>query len=232
MIYVSSDWHGCPLSTIQALLEQANFDENNDFLFVLGDVIDRGEHSVELLKFLMNSPSAELLLGNHEAFMLANAWIFDEVTDKSIADLDINKLSMLNNWQSNGGNYTIEALYRETPETRADILDYIRECPLYDSVSVGDRDFLLVHGGLENYSPDKKIRDYTQDELLWCRPTLNTRFSKDFTTIIGHTPVHFYGSYYKGKILKTSTWINIDTGAAEGLTPCLLRLDDMQEFYL
>lgn len=72
MIYVSSDWHGCPLSTIQALLKQANFDENKDFLFVLGDVIDRGEHSVELLKFLMNSPSAELLLGNHEAFMLAN----------------------------------------------------------------------------------------------------------------------------------------------------------------
>ena len=232
MIYVSSDWHGCPLSHVQALLKQANFDENNDFLFVLGDVIDRGEHSVALLKFLMNSPSAELLLGNHEAVLLANAWIFDEVTEKSIADLDIKKLSLLDTWKANGGNVTIDALRRETPETRADILDYIRDCPVYDSVSVGDKDFLLVHGGLKNYSPDKKLKDYTQDELLWHRPTLNTRFSNDFTTVIGHTPVHFYGSYYKGKILKTSTWINIDTGAADGGNPCLLRLDDMKEFYL
>jgi hypothetical protein len=33
-------------------------------------------------------------------------------------------------------------------------------------------------------------------------------------------------------MLQTDTWINIDTGAGSGMAPMLLRLDDMQEFYL
>lgn len=232
MVYVSSDWHGCPLSVIKELLRKANFDEENDFLIVIGDVLDRGAHSVDLLKYLMYSPSAELLLGNHEAFLLANAWLFDEVTDESLASLDSRKLSSLSAWKSNGGNATIEALRAESPEARADILEYIRECPLYDSVSAGGRDFLLVHGGLGNYSPEKKISDYTDDEILWERPMLTTRYSKDFITVLGHTPTHFYGSEHKGKILNMGSWINIDTGAACGLSPCLLRLDDMAQFYV
>ena len=64
------------------------------------------------------------------------------------------------------------------------------------------------------------------------RPYLTTRYSSEFTTILGHTPTCFYGDQYKGKILKTSTWINVDTGAAVGLTPSLLRLDDLKKFYL
>ena len=107
----------------------------------------------------------------------------------------------------------------------------MKDCPLYDSVSVEGRDFLLVHGGLGNYRPGKKIGEYTESELLWERPILTPRYSDDFTTLIGHTPTHFYGSEYRGRILTTDTWINIDTGAACGMTPCLLRLDDMREFY-
>ena len=232
MIYVSSDWHGTSLDTIKALLKKANFDENNDFLFVLGDVIDRGEHSVELLKFLMNSPCAELLMGNHEAFFLENLWVFDEITEETIDAVDAQKLSRLNTWRANGGYTTIEDLYRETPQMRADIIDYIKDLPLYDSVCVGDRDILLVHGGLGNYYADKKIGEYTQRELVWTRPKLDEEYSEEFLTVIGHTPTHFYGDEYKGKIIKTKTWVNVDTGAAYGMSPCLLRLDDMQEFYL
>ena len=39
-----------------------------------------------------------------------------------------------------------------------------------------------------------------------------------------------YGEGYRGKILKTRTWIDIDVGAGYGMEPVLLRLDDMQEF--
>lgn len=35
-----------------------------------------------------------------------------------------------------------------------------------------------------------------------------------------------------GKILKTDTWIDVDVGVPYGNNPCLLRLDDLKEFYL
>ena len=41
MIYVISDLHGYPFEKFKILLEKAEF-SNNDFLFILGDVIDRG----------------------------------------------------------------------------------------------------------------------------------------------------------------------------------------------
>lgn len=41
MIYVISDLHGYPFVTFLELLNKANF-SSDDYLFILGDVIDRG----------------------------------------------------------------------------------------------------------------------------------------------------------------------------------------------
>lgn len=40
MVYVTSDLHGLELTKLKALLKKTYFNEN-DWLFVLGDVIDR-----------------------------------------------------------------------------------------------------------------------------------------------------------------------------------------------
>jgi hypothetical protein len=61
---------------------------------------------------------------------------------------------------------------------------------------------------------------------------MNTRyFTNGKVVIFGHTPAEFLQPESKGKIIKTPTWICIDTGAAEGKFPMLLRLDDLAEFY-
>ena len=52
MIYATSDLHGYPLDKFLALLKKANFSDK-DYLFILGDVIDRGEHGVEILRWLL-----------------------------------------------------------------------------------------------------------------------------------------------------------------------------------
>ena len=50
MIYVISDLHGYPLEKFKTLLKKANFTDN-DFLYILGDVIDRnGDAGVEMLR--------------------------------------------------------------------------------------------------------------------------------------------------------------------------------------
>lgn len=50
--------------------------------------------------------------------------------------------------------------------------------------------------------------------------------------IFGHTPTVFFGEEHRGRAVKTGDWICIDTGAAMGDLPMLLRLDDLKEFYL
>ena len=51
MIYVTSDLHGYPFEEFQKLLDTVGFSDA-DLLFVLGDVIDRGEDGVRTLRTL------------------------------------------------------------------------------------------------------------------------------------------------------------------------------------
>lgn len=231
MIYVTSDWHGYSLDGIKALLSAANFGES-DFLYVLGDVVDRGDHAAELLKFLLYAPNMQLILGNHEQMLLACDWVFEEISDEAIDKIDSDRISVLVSWKENGAEKTIASLCAESPETRQAILEYLRDCPIYENVSVGDRDYFLVHGGFKDYSADKKLKDYSTYDLLWARPNLGEQYSSDFITIVGHTPTCCYSSYYRNRMIKNRTWWNIDTGSACGYAPMLLCLDTLREYYL
>ena len=128
----------------------------------------------------------------------------------------------------------MKALSQESQETRQDILDYLVDCPLIESVSVGDKNYVLVHSGLGNYSQSKKMRDYSMDELLWDRPCLETKYNPDgYTVIFGHTPTSFYAEHFKNRMIKTDSWWDIDTGAAmEDGRPMLLCLDNGKEYYI
>jgi serine/threonine protein phosphatase 1 len=232
MVYVSSDWHGTSPDKIKALLTLVNFG-SNDVLYVLGDVIDRGEYGVELLKFIMRNPNIKLLRGNHEQMLLDCGFLFDDSID-SLNDLNALETRRLRIWKSNGANVTIEKMYMESARTRKAILEYLYETPIYDLVTLGEKKFLLVHAGLgesKNVSLDE-LAEYPERDFLWTRPTLSTMYSTDFFTVFGHTPTCFYGEEYIGTMIKKETWINVDVGAGKGLNPAILRLDDMKEFYL
>lgn len=230
MTYVISDLHGYPLEKLKKLLEKAHF-SSSDFLFILGDVIDRnGDGGIATLCWLIRQPNAQLILGNHEAMLLSCRFILDEVTNESLQSLTAQKLEQLNNYMLNGGTVTLFALRTLGKKDRAKIFDYLADAPLYEAVSAGGKDFLLVHAGLENFSPTKKITQYTEDELLWAYPEESDRYFDSIMTIFGHTPTMSYNKKYTGKILKTETWIDIDVGAAYGQPPVLLRLEDLKEF--
>lgn len=234
MVYITSDLHGCPLSEFHALLKTASFSED-DYLFILGDVIDRGEYGAELLRWMAEQPNVQLILGNHEAMLLSvSDWLFDEVSVESLDRLNVKKLELLNNWYANGAAPTIKGLrklLKEEPDILEGILDYLQDAPLYDTIEAAGTTYILVHSGLENFRKDRLLDDYSPDELLWARPTLDTRYFDNATVIFGHTPTEYFGEQYRGKMLKTDTWICIDTGAAIGNKPMLLRLDDLNAFY-
>ena len=235
MIYAISDLHGLPLDTLKQLLKKVNFSDK-DWLYILGDVIDRNNGGgVEILLWLLEQPNVQLILGNHEAMLLSCDFVFEEITTESIESFTQEKMEFLLTYTQNGGDVTLTALknlMKTDPYAVGDILDYLRDAPLYETVSAGDNDFLLVHSGLGNFEKAKKISSYTADDLLWTRPDINEVYFDNVITVFGHTPTIYYGDIYNGKIIRTKTWINIDVGISSGNSPVLLRLDDLKEFKL
>lgn len=231
MIYAVSDLHGYPLEEFHRLLGKANFGDD-DFCFVLGDVIDRGKDGIKILKWLMRQPNFELILGNHEAMLLSCDFLFETINEEAIDNLTGTKLQMYSAWVSNGGQPTFDALSVLRDSEREYLLEYLSDAPLYDTVTAGERDFILTHSGLGSFDKNKKLSDYSQHDLIWNRPNLNAKYFDDIYTVFGHTPTVYYGNEYKGRAIITETWADIDAGAACGFKPMLLRLDDMKEFYL
>ena len=63
--YVISDIHGC-FNEFQQMLDKIGFSDD-DILILAGDYIDRGDQSVEMLRWLMKKPDNVCALkGNHD----------------------------------------------------------------------------------------------------------------------------------------------------------------------
>lgn len=108
-------------------------------------------------------------------------------------------------------------------------MKYVRSTPLYVQLNVPMKTIVLVHGGFKGFDPEKPFDAYSQNDLVWTRPDIEEDYWSDRLVILGHTPTQYYGK--KGKAFGTPTWIDIDTGAAAGGSPMLLRLDDLAEVY-
>ena len=233
MIYVTSDLHGYPLDSFLRMLESAGFGDS-DLLYVLGDVVDRnGDGGIAMLRWMMGRPNVKFVLGNHEDMLLFCAPWIDRISEDGVRSLSLEQMQHLLRWLRNGANPTIRSLQvlkNSQPESFLKLIGYLQNAPLYVKVQAGGRDFLLVHSGLGNFSPEKKLSEYERDELLWYRPSAEEAFFPDVMTILGHTPAGYrFGE--EGKMFRTETWIDIDTGAAGGGAPMLLRLEDLQSFY-
>lgn len=69
--YVIGDLQGC-LTPLVQLLEQINYHPEQDKLWFAGDLINRGEESLETLRFIKSLGSnATIVLGNHDLHLLA-----------------------------------------------------------------------------------------------------------------------------------------------------------------
>lgn len=161
MIYVISDLHGYPFVKFLELLNKANF-SSDDYLFILGDVIDRGMYGTEYLKWLLYQENVELLLGNHEAMLLSCSFLFEEVNEENLRNLTPESLELLANWKDNGAKWTLEGFYTMEQDDRISIIEYLREAPLYEIVSVKNQDFLLTHSGLKNFESKRNYQNIQQ----------------------------------------------------------------------
>ncbi len=227
MIYVMSDLHGC-YDKYKAMLEKINFN-TEDTLYILGDVVDRGEGGIKILFDMMSRPNVIPIIGNHEymAYKVLKS-LKTEVLEDNYESLTGDYVS----WIQNGGYSTLEAFLKLSEEKRERVLEYIGEFELYVELAVGNNEFLLVHGGLGNFDAEKDIDEYDIHELIWDKPNYDKKYFDDKFLVTGHTPTLLIDKAYEGKIYKRNGHIAIDCGVVFDKALGCICLDTLEEFYL
>ena len=127
-------------SALRRALDNAQFDEDNDTLYSVGDFCDRGTEPIETLDYLMSLPSFKAVLGNHDAWL--ESFLYTKVPDTIW-------------YRYNGGNVTAEAIAEKNDEEWNDKLKtWLSNIP---ATRVEEKD-IIVHGGIP--------RNYSEEELI------------------------------------------------------------------
>ena len=239
MIYVTSDIHGC-FNEFKKLLEYVQFSEK-DKLYIVGDVLGRGDEPIPLLRYVMAHENMELLLGNHEQAFL---WNLDKNTSP-MSDEDIRVL-----WLKHSGPQTFEQYQALTEGEKRRVLDYVKACPMYKVIGKN----ILVHAGIEikkEYADlpenvDEKIlkelmKDQKSFKILWqtkdfyCEsldfkdPDIRVFFGHMFSLIIRQDRGEPLDST---EIWKDKNRIGLDCGYAFGGKMVMYCLDTDEVHYL
>lgn len=234
MQYVIADIHGCYQEFLR-LLKEINFSDNDE-LFLLGDMVDRGPEPIKLLQDLMQRPNIYPILGNHDYMALAVLKKLSvEITAENV-DNHLTSEDMLNwvHWMQDGGNTTAEQFSNLSLEEKNDILDYLSECSLYEEVTTADRRYVLVHAGIHQFSPLKELDEYNFSDFLFYRADYNRRYfpnPKHFL-VTGHTPTITIRSDRQPEVYQAHGHIAIDCGCVFGGQLAAYCFDTQETFYV
>ena len=231
--YVMSDIHG-EYEKYKKMLELIKLSDEDD-LYILGDVVDRGPQPMAVLKDMMSRANVFPIYGNHDLLALVMMKkLSEEITEGTLKQVpDQETIEALNDWQKHGGTETFTDFCGLNLSERLDIIDYLSDFSIFETVSVGENTFILVHAGLGNFSKEKKLSEYSLEELVLDRNDPDIKYFDDdhIFIVTGHTPTQCITG--KAKIYKSNNNICIDCGAfdPQGKLACLC-LDTMEEFYV
>jgi serine/threonine protein phosphatase 1 len=208
-IFAVGDIHGC-YDKLVALMKILPWKKKSgDLLLFIGDYVDRGPKSREVVDFLVDlkkrGGDIVFLKGNHEG-MLVDFYVHQ-------------KDQML--YVANGGAETIAsyvegAIGRKAFVLPQDHLDFFLSLQLFYETE----DYIFVHAGLRDGIP---LEEQAHDDLLWIREEfIYSTYDWNKRVIFGHTALE--------TPFVTPGKIGIDTGAVYGNKLTAVELPSMK-FY-
>ncbi|MBO7196009.1 MAG: serine/threonine protein phosphatase [Clostridia bacterium] len=153
MTYVISDIHG-HLDLFKRLMAKIALSPN-DQLYVCGDIIEKGDDSVKLLRLISSMPNVHCIRGNHEEAFLN--YYYSQMQESDDCDAVLNRLGRY--IQGDGHLLTWE------------LVDYIEGLPYY----IETDDFICAHAGvpLDNSGEIPPLETVPVQELLYNRKFKN-----------------------------------------------------------
>jgi len=190
--YVVGDIHGC-LAPLDRLLAKIAPRPEDEVVFV-GDYIDRGPQSREVVDRLLGLPHRCIfLMGNHERMLLD----FLAGEDEEL-------------YLENGGRATLESYGGSSDGIPAAHLAFFRNLRLMYETP----DYLIVHAGIRPLTP---VAEQSVHDIIWIRQEFFKFIGKyPKPVIFGHTPLR--------QVLMADDRIGIDTGCVYGGKLTCLKL--------
>lgn len=229
MTYAISDIHGCYEEYIK-LLEKIGFSED-DTLYILGDICDRGEKPMEVYNDIMTRDNVIPLFGNHEHLAYINL--------RHLIKNDVSKLTKderldLIDWLTSGGKPTFSEFISLSKADRMDFIEFLKSFSMYEDITINGKRFVLTHAGLGSFSEDKPLDEYTLHELIWERADYSKRYFSDPNAFLvtGHTPTANIPNHGRPEAYKANGHIAIDCGCASGGRLCAYCFETDREFYV
>lgn len=218
MVYVMADIHGC-YREYKELLEKVDFSENDE-LYVLGDIVDRGPEPVKVLWDMMMRPNVYPILGNHEYMALT---VLEktcvEITEENVDTLlSRDDMDAVLQWQLNGGDTTLQDMKRLSREEKEDLLEYLQEFSLYEEVTVGNVNYILVHAGLNNFKEEKDLDEYAFYDLIFDKADYAKKYfqNDNIKLVTGHTPTFTFREDKLPLVYEKNGHIALDCGCVYG----------------
>lgn len=257
MTYATSDLHGCCDKYVK-LLQIIDF-KPEDTLYVLGDIVDRGDGGIRILQDMRMRGNVIPLRGNHDftaqyllrrmffsprfqdgfpylekyGAILASDGTVSPQTLKGLSAEEQKDLAFLAEsleWLAEGGAPTLKAFSRLLPAEQKSILKYIDGFWIYDELELGGRSFFLAHTVPERERL-LKFDECSLEDFMYGEPEYDKVYFPDRLIVTGHTPTLLIDEKRRGRICRKNNHIAIDCGAAFGLPLACVRLDDLREFY-
>ena len=212
--YIIGDVHG-EYQTLLALV--AKLPKDAKLIFV-GDLIDRGLQSREVVKFIREN-GYQTVMGNHEVFMIKYG---EEFTRYILADVDVD---INKRWNKNGGAETLlsyglleinqDGDYKIIKDKKAieqlkEDIEWMKKLPFYielDTTYPSGKKVVISHSNISkvwSIRDNKEYRKLFISTVLWGRNN-ETLDEINIFNIYGHTP-------QKHEVKIGKDYANIDTG--------------------
>lgn len=223
-VWAIGDVHGYA-DTLLALLDSLNL-SSRDRVVLLGDLVDRGPRSCEVIRIARENPQIFSVLGNHEEMML-NSFDVDNIETMT---------AQQTNWFYVGGRATNQSYIDEFTNSQGQIDDFDLRMRVGKDLAWLDSlphhivldDFRLVHAGYSPWDGDLDLQ--STDTLMWIRGEFHnsiTPVDEKRTVVFGHSTVLGFG-LRQTEIWKSETELKNSRPAAIGIDSCCYGGKDPQ----
>ena len=230
MTFVASNLYG-RMDKFEKLIKKINL-KDSDILYILGNIVDFGENSIELVNELSAQYNVYTVLGEHDykAYLLLSE--FDRIIREGGAP-SVNFSKEMIEWCQNGGQSTLEAFKDADTDEKEGFLDYLSDLPVFEEVTLKNgKEFVLTCRGIDNFDKNTDLYDYELDDFMNGYLDIEKTYFDNKTMVVGYVDYEHTPAGRAGQVNAKNNNIALDCDMSENDDIVCVCLETNEEYYV